>query len=642
MSPVLRCERASLISAVTTSYTSAFWDWEDWELQLDWMALRGINLPLAWVGVEKIFIEVFREVGFSDDDIEDFLAGPAFLAWNHFGNVQGSWGGDLPFAWVDDQFELQLKIIKRMVELGMTPVLPAFPGFVPRTISNLYPNATVSNSSTWESFPSEYTGDTFLDPFDSLFEQLQVSFISKQRAYYGNISSFYALDQFNENTPSSGELSYLQNVSSNTWKTLKSADSDAVWVMQGWLFKSDATFWTNERVEAFLGGVTVDSDMIILDLFAESEPQWLRTNAYYGKPWIWCELHDYGHNMGLYGQIMNLTINSIEALNNETSNLVGFGLTMEGQAGNEIVYDLLLDQAWQATSINTTEYFYDWVAVRYGASNVDIPSSLFSAWEMVRPTVYNNTNLTYDATPKAIFELVPSTTGLVNKTGHHPTTIYYNTSVLVEAWKLMYQAGQEEPTLFSNAAYEYDLVDWTRQVLANAFIPIYESLISTYTVSNQTTVPKCSIKTQGNKMTALLTTLDGVLATNDNFRLSTWISAAREMANDTDMADFFEYEARNQITLWGPTGQISDYGSKSWAGLVSTYYLPRWQMFVDYLSATPYTSYNQTTFAAELLEWEVQWGAQTSGGSVPDDVSSKSLQVVIEEMVNQWGSIFSS
>jgi hypothetical protein len=47
--------------------------------------------------------------------------------------------------------------------------------------------------------------------------------------------------------------------------------------MQSWLFKSDATFWTTDRVEAFLGGVTVDSDMLILDLFAESEPQWQRT-----------------------------------------------------------------------------------------------------------------------------------------------------------------------------------------------------------------------------------------------------------------------------------------------------------------------------------------------------------------------------
>jgi len=71
--------------------------------------------------------------------------------------------------------------------------------------------------------------------------------------------------------------------------------------------------------------------MLILDLFSESQPQWQRTNNYYGKPWIWCQLHDYGGNMGLYGQVENVTVNPIQALANASSTMVGMGLTMEGQ-----------------------------------------------------------------------------------------------------------------------------------------------------------------------------------------------------------------------------------------------------------------------------------------------------------------------
>ena len=48
--------------------------------------------------------------------------------------------------------------------------------------------------------------------------------------------------------------------------------------------------------------------------------------------------------MDLYGQIMNVTINPIEAPHNSGS-LIGFGLTPEGQEDNEIMCDLLLDQA---------------------------------------------------------------------------------------------------------------------------------------------------------------------------------------------------------------------------------------------------------------------------------------------------------
>lgn len=325
--------------AVTFSYTTAFWTWEDWEDELDWLALRGVNLPLAWVGMEKLLVEVFHEVGLSQPEILDFLSGPAFQAWNRFGNIKGSWGGQLPMSWIDKQFDLQQKIVKRMVELGMTPVLPAFTGFVPRAFSEVFPDASVVNISQWNGFSSQYTNDTFLEPTDPLFAQLQKSFIVKQQAYYGNISSIYTLDQFNENDPISGGLDALRQLSSTVWQSLKDADPNAIWMLQGWLFFSNAEFWTDERVEAFLGGVTRHTDMLILDLFSETQPQWQRLDSYYGKPWIWCQLHDYGGNQGLYGQVMNITVNPIEALANSSS-LVGFGLTMEGQEGNEIMYDL--------------------------------------------------------------------------------------------------------------------------------------------------------------------------------------------------------------------------------------------------------------------------------------------------------------
>ena len=46
----------------------------------------------------------------------------------------------------------------------------------------------------------------------------------------------------------------------------------------------------------------------------------------------------------------------------------------------------------------------------------------------------------------------------------------------------------------------------------------------------------------------------------------------------------FNYNARNQITLWGPDGNINDYAAKNWAGLVGAYYSTRWQLFMDYVS----------------------------------------------------------
>lgn len=630
------------METVTFSYTTAFWSWDDWELQLDWMALHGINLPLAWVGFEHTLVEVFREIGLTDPEIASFLSGPAFQAWNRFGNIQGDWGPNgpvaLPQAWIDGQFELQKKIVARMVDLGMTPVLPAFPGFVPHAISRVFPNASVVNAPQWAGFPPRYSNNSFLEPFDDHFAQLQKSFISKQKAAYGNVTHIYTLDQYNELNPYSGNLTYLHDIATSTIQSLKSVDPNAIWLMQGWLFYEASDFWTDERVRAYLSGVD-NNDMLVLDLYSESAPQWQRTHSYYGKPWIWCMLHDYGGNMGLYGQIMNITQNPVEALGSSDS-LVGFGLTPEGQEGNEILYDLLLSQAWSRQAIDTKEYFSNWVTSRYAAAgSQSIPNSLYQAWDIMRTTVYNNTNFTAaQSVTESILVYEPSTSGLVDRISFDPTTITYDPSVLVQAWQDMYHAASEESALWQNPSYQYDMVDITRQVMANAFVPLYKNLVSTYMVSNKTS-SRAGISAAGSKLIDLLNCLDAVLSTNENFRLDRWIESARAWAGHGNDAAYYEYNARNQITLWGPTGEINDYASKQWGELVSTYYVPRWKIFVNYLQSTPKEKYNATALHDAMMNFELKWQTETWKG-VSTSPSGNDLQSVLDHVVKKWPGVF--
>ncbi|ETN41888.1 uncharacterized protein HMPREF1541_03827 [Cyphellophora europaea CBS 101466] len=637
-------------NTVTFSYTTPFWSWEDWEAQLDWMSLHGINLPLAWVGQEKLLAETFRSFGFNESEISDYFSGPAFQAWNRFGNIQSDWAGELPTSWIDGQFELQKKIVQRMIDLGMTPILPAFTGFVPRSITHVYPNASVLIGSEWEDFSPEFTNVTFLNPSDNLelFTSLQEDFIARQRDAYGNVTHYYTLDQYNENDPSSGDLDFLGNLTQNTWQSLKAADPDAIWVMQAWLFHAAEDFWHNDRIEAYLGGVP-DSDMLVLDLASDSNPQWQRTNSYFGKNWIWCQLHDYGGNLGLYGQVMNLTINSLEALSNSSS-LVGFGLSMEAMEGNEIVYDLLLDQAWSDEPIDTDVYFHDWVTSRYNSGNesFQVPAPLYDAWDRMRTTVYNNTNVTaVPSVQKSLLELSPRLSGIYNKTARHGTTITYDPEVLVEAWALLYTAGQDETTLWEDPSYAYDVVDISRQILTNEFTELYLQLVTLYNSTSSSELDSDnytqSINNLGSTMLSLLSSLDIVLDTNRHFRLSTWIAAAQQWAdpgNENETA-YFEYNARNQVTLWGPTGEINDYASRVWSGLVASYYLPRWNEFMNYISTHDRTEYNQTELSANLLGFSEQWQLQTTQPALNQtDSGGTRLRDVLVGLGNQWPDLF--
>lgn len=55
------------------------------------------------------------------------------------------------------------------------------------------------------------------------------------------------------------------------------------------------------------------------------------------------------------------------------------------------------------------------------------------------------------------------------------------------------------------------------------------------------------------------------------------------MAVDEEEMRLYEYNARNQITLWGPNGEIRDYANKQWSGMVADYFKPRWELFLHAL-----------------------------------------------------------
>ena len=59
----------------------AWWDWARWERELDWAALNGINMPLAFLGQEYVFREVLRDLGLGEAELADFFSGPAVLPW---------------------------------------------------------------------------------------------------------------------------------------------------------------------------------------------------------------------------------------------------------------------------------------------------------------------------------------------------------------------------------------------------------------------------------------------------------------------------------------------------------------------------------------------------------------------------------
>ena len=65
----------------------------------------------------------------------------------------------------------------RMRSLGMTPVLPAFAGFVPAALAAKVPHASISRLPNWGHLPDQYCCVHLLDPMDPLFAEIGTAFV---------------------------------------------------------------------------------------------------------------------------------------------------------------------------------------------------------------------------------------------------------------------------------------------------------------------------------------------------------------------------------------------------------------------------------------------------------------------------------
>ncbi|WP_026998121.1 alpha-N-acetylglucosaminidase [Flectobacillus major] len=571
----------------TFNYSMSWWNWERWQKEIDWMAMHGINMPLAITGEEFTWREVYHEMGFSDNDLSDFFSGPAYFSWFWMGNLDG-WGGPLPVSWMKSHKDLQVKILQRERALGMKPVLPAFTGHVPSAFKKKYPQAKLKATNWTNGF-----GDTYiLDSEDPLFAEIGKRFIKKQTVLFGS-DHLYSADTFNENEPPTDEPAYLSKLSARIYEGMRQADPEAIWVMQGWLFYSDRKFWKAPQIEALLNAVP-NNKMLLLDLATEIEPVWKRTEAFYGKPWIWNMLNNFGGNVNLFGRMDGVASGPAMALNDPNSkNLQGIGLTMEAIEQNPVIYELMMQHTWQNTPIDLNDWLAKYTKNRYKTAD----KSLVDAWQILRQTVYNGKDIRDGAE-----SIVTGRPTFDSTTVWTRTKLNYAPKDLLKAWDLFVQASQKG---IDSDGFQYDLVDITRQVLANYALVLQKKWKTSYKAKDE-----AQFKKDAQAFIDLIADMDELLATRKDFMLGPWISSARSWGNTAQEKALYEQNARDIITLWGDANSpLHEYANRQWSGLLNDFYKPRWQQFFSELSMA-LSNQNEpdlVKFDQKIREWEWNW-----------------------------------
>jgi alpha-N-acetylglucosaminidase len=532
-------------------YSLPWWDWDQWERLVDWMALNGVNMPLAVTGQEAVWQGVCKRLGMTDEQIAGFLAGPPYLPFQWMGCLD-SWGGPLPADWIGRHEVLQKKILSRQRELGMRPVLQGFTGHVPAALAKIHPDAKL-HTIHWIEWETH-----LLDPLDPLFRKVARLYLEEQAKRFGT-DHLYAADTFIEMTPPSGDEAYLQNLSRAIYAGMADSDPEAIWVLQGWAFMFRKTFWTQPRIRAFLDAIP-DDRITLLDLFCEERPMWNQTEAFCGKPWLWCNIQSFGHRVRLGGELGRIS-GDLDAARRDPGRgrLSGLGFVNEGLDDNPVVYDLLFEMAWRDDPLDLDGWIGDYAVHRYGRSN----RSTGQAWKLLADTVYaarNDTNSVITSMP---------TLGRIGKV---PS---YDNFQLAEAWRHLLAAADE----FGGVdTYRYDLVNVSRQVLSNHAAVLLREVAAAYQAKD---VP--AFKMASRRFLQLIRDLDELLGTRREFLLGRWLEDAKRWGSTPGARARLEWNARRVLTLWGESPRIDDYACKQWSGMLSGYYLKRWEQFLRHL-----------------------------------------------------------
>ncbi len=347
----------------TLSYSMAFWGEKEWRNELDWLALNGVNVILDATAQEEVWRRFLEDLGYTHEEIKDYIAGPAYYAWAYMANLSG-FGGPIHDSWFEERTELARKNQLSMRRLGMQPVLQGYSGMVPTNIREKDSSAEVIEQGTWCSFRRP----DMLKTDSASFDKYAKLFYQAQKEVYGESAHYYATDPFHEGGDTGGLNPTV--IAGKVLDAMLEADKDGIWIIQS---------WQGNPTTALLKGLEGRKEhALVLDLYAEKTPHWNETNPNeYGggefndTPWVFCMLNNFGGRLGLHGHLDNLAKNIPAALNS-AKHMEGIGITPEASVNNPLLYDFLFETVWTDNAkeklpvIDLDKWLKDYAKRRYG------------------------------------------------------------------------------------------------------------------------------------------------------------------------------------------------------------------------------------------------------------------------------------
>lgn len=529
-----------------SGYSSPYWQLPRWKHEIDLMAANGVNTILIERGADLVLYQTFRDFGYTDQQIRDWITLPAHQNWQLMGNMC-CFGGPISLALLKKRADSARDLLAYMRSLGITPVLPGYYGVVPSGFAQRYPKSHVISQGKWNGF----TRPDWLDPRDPLFTKIAADFYRHQRELFGN-TSIYDMEVFQEggtpgNVPVGAGSAAVQ-------RALEAAHPGAYWMMLAWQ--------GNPRPE--LINAVDRSKLMIVDEQLNNDLKHNPETEYKGAPYLYSAIWDFGGRNTIGAHLQTFATRIPEFGMAPGSHMQGIAFYNEGLDTDPAAFAFFMEMAWHTQPVNVSQWFSAYAERRYGGKDPHADR----AWQILVNTAYHMAPDGEDA-QTSIFNTRPTFTQQIPWSVYNPA----------EFERALPELLAVAPKLRATETYQFDLVNLTRQIIDNRGRALLPEIKAAYDAKNET---RFAALTQ--EWLHLMKAEDSLLATDRWFLLGPWLEQTKPWASSSAEQNALDYDMHSILTTWGGREQaedLHDYADKDWSGLVGTLYYQRWSSYFD-------------------------------------------------------------
>ena len=318
------------------------WGIDRWSKEIDFMAMHGVNTPLALVGSDAVLYKMLEEMLIKKEANVSYISGGVFWYRQLRGNLFGYLNYDSE-EYFDKKLSIGKFVTQREKELDMSPVHQGFLLTVPFSFRRHYPKARLIKLPVWNSFPPAMTIDPNDRGYIELFNKL---YLEKQRELLGEVHN-YIFDPLSD-VDFKGYSSFVEKSGKAFLEFLDSFDSEGVWFVHS---------------KSLVSADFKSDNIVIIDEYGD---EYSKNNGYNGHDFVVGMKGNLDGRTVIAGDMESAAANPYLSAREKYDNAVGTGLFFDSDEENPLFYLLCARMLTCAGKADLNEFLTEYSGLRYG------------------------------------------------------------------------------------------------------------------------------------------------------------------------------------------------------------------------------------------------------------------------------------